>query len=158
MGHPSQELEEGFEEVGLASRVLEKTGASARAGGMFHKVVVQTVLLHGCETWTITDSVIKVLEGFHHRIARRISGETAFRVGDNQWECPPIEEALEEAGLWTMRECIRRRHASVEDCVATRPIHELCLAASPPPGGDGSQPLRWWQQDHAEEEDNDEED
>ena len=106
--------------------------------------------------------MLKVLEGFHHRIARRISGKTAIRVGDTQWEYPPIEEALEEAGLWTMRECmlLRRRHASIEDYIghATRPIHELCLAATPPPGGGSSPPLRWWQQDHAEEDDNDEED
>ena len=120
---------------------------------MFCKVVVQTVLLHGCETWTITDSILKVLEGFHHWIARRISGKTAIRVGDNQWECPPIEEALEEAGLWTMKECVGRRHASIADFIATRPAHELCLQATPPPRDGSGQPLRWWQQDHADEDD-----
>ena len=36
------------------------------------------------------------------------------------------------------------------ECISTRPMHELCLAATPPPGGSGGsgQPLRWWQQDH----------
>ena len=99
-------LKKALKRWGLVSRVLEKTGASARVRGMFYKVVVQTVLLYGCETWTVTDSMLKVLEGFHHRIARRISGKTAVKVGDNQWEYPPIVEALEEAGLWTMKECV----------------------------------------------------
>ena len=130
----------------MIARVLEKTGASKRARGMFYKTVAMTVLLYGCESWVITDSMRKVLEGFHHRIARRISGKVAQRVGE-EWHYPPIEEALEEAGLWPMREYIRRRQATIADFIATRPIFELCNNAEVL--GGASRVMRWWQQDHS---------
>ena len=113
---------------------------------MLYKAVVQSVLLYGCESWTITDSMRKVLEGFHHRIARRIAGKVAFRQGD-EWVWPPLEEALDEAGLWPMREYIRRRQATVEQYIATRPIYGLCTTAVPQRGS--SRLLRWWQQHHS---------
>ena len=141
---------------GMVSRVLERTGASPRVRGMFYKAVVQAVLLYGCESWVITDSMRKVLEGFHHRIARRISGLVAQRIGDNQWEYPPIADALEAAGLWTMKEYIRRRQATVEQYIATRPIYQLCTTAETQPGT--SRFMRWWQQDHSEDQDEEVED
>ena len=96
----------------------------------------------------------KVLEGFHHRIARRIAGKVAFRQGD-EWVWPPLQEALDEAGLWPMREYIRRRQATVEQYIATRPIYELCTTAVPQRGS--SRLLRWWQQDHSAVEEEEEE-
>ena len=93
----------------------------------------------------------KVLEGFHHRVARRISGLVAQRVGDDEWYYPPIEDALEQAGLWPMREYIRRRQASITEWIANRPIYELCQEATPASGA--SRMLRWWEQDHSPLED-----
>ena len=37
-----------------------------RVCGMFYKAVVQSVLLYGSETWTLSDSSIKCLEGFNN--------------------------------------------------------------------------------------------
>ena len=50
----------------MVSRVLTKEGASTRARGMFYRAIVQSVLLCGCETWTITQGMLKALESFHH--------------------------------------------------------------------------------------------
>ena len=36
---------------------------------MFYKAVVQAVLSYRIEIWVIMDSMMKVLEGFHCRIA-----------------------------------------------------------------------------------------
>ena len=69
---------------GMIARILVREGASLRARGHFYKAVVQSVLLYGCETWTITATMMKVLDRFHHRVARRISGMVA-RLVDGEW-------------------------------------------------------------------------
>ena len=78
----------------LVSRILEKEGASVRARGMFYKSIVQSILLFGSETWTVTGALLKVLNSFHHRIARRITGKLARRSPDGEWVYPPLQEAL----------------------------------------------------------------
>jgi hypothetical protein len=114
---------------------------------MFYKAVVQAVLLYGCETWVVTPAMMRVLEGFHHKVARRISGKMARLTGTG-WYYPPIAEALDEAGLHPIREYIRRRQATIEQYVATRPIFARCQAAPWRPGS--SRFTRWCQQDHSD--------
>ena len=64
----------------MVSKVLDKTGVKVRAGAMMYKEVVKTVLLNGIESWVITEAMMKVLEDFHHKIARNITGKTACCV------------------------------------------------------------------------------
>ena len=47
----------------MITRVLEKTGATVRAGGMIYKAVAHSVLLYGSESWVVTGPMIKVLGG-----------------------------------------------------------------------------------------------
>ena len=54
------------------SRVLRAENASPRVCGMFYKAVVMAVLLFGSETWNLTPTAMKCLEGFHIRSAYRI--------------------------------------------------------------------------------------
>jgi hypothetical protein len=115
---------------GMISRVLERDGASPKAMGMFYKAVVQAVLLYGCETWTLTHPMIKALESFHHKVARRITHMTPKRTNHGTWNYPPLKNALEEAGLYPLREYIRRRVATIRQYIETRPIYQLCLTAS----------------------------
>ena len=56
--------------------VVAKSGATVRAGEMFYKAVVQVVLIYRSERWVTTDSIMKVPEGFHHRIYQSITGNT----------------------------------------------------------------------------------
>ena len=95
--------------------------------------------------------MMKVLEGFHHRAARRITGNQARRLPNGDWEYPPLAPALEAAGLWPMKEYVRRRQAHIAEYVATRPIFQLCSQA--PALSGSSRALRWWQQDHSASDD-----
>ena len=72
---------------GSLSRVLVRDGATPRISGMFYKAVVQTVLLFGCEAWTITDAMWSVLCGFHHRAARRMANMMAYKIEGGKWVC-----------------------------------------------------------------------
>ena len=113
--------------------------------GMFYKAVVQQVLLFGAETWTVTPAMMKALEGFHHRAARRIAGMQPYRLVNGDWVTPDKTEALEATGLWPIAEYVRRRHATVAKWVAERPIMELCRAALPMSGRNIHR-ARWWHQ------------
>ena len=44
------------------------------------------VILYGSESWVVMGAMLKVLEGFHHRAARRIAGMTDRRAEDGEWE------------------------------------------------------------------------
>ena len=56
--------------------MLLKAEATVRAREMFYKAVVQVVLIYGSEIRFITNFMMKVLEGFHHRIYQSITGNT----------------------------------------------------------------------------------
>ena len=86
----------------MIARVLSKMGATVQARGTMYKVVIQSVLLYVSESWVVTGSMMKVLEGFHHRAARRIIGMTATRGTGEEWEYLPVAATLEAAGLHPM--------------------------------------------------------
>ena len=73
---------------------------------MFYKAIVQTVLLYGSESWVVTPRMLEVLKGFHHRVARKLTGKMARRQADGSWDYPPIADALEAAGLFPMEDRI----------------------------------------------------
>ena len=66
---------------------------------MIYKEVVQTVLQYRSKSWVITDSMMKVLELFHHWISVRLTGKKARRIGKKGWEWKPAEEVIETMGM-----------------------------------------------------------
>ena len=57
--------------------------------------------------------MINVLEGIHHRAARRITGMTAKSGADVEWEYPSVVEAMKNTGLNPIGVYIRRRKANI---------------------------------------------
>jgi hypothetical protein len=49
--------------------VLRAENATTRTSGMIYKATVQTVLLYGSETWSLSPTSVKQLEGFHIQAA-----------------------------------------------------------------------------------------
>jgi hypothetical protein len=139
------------------SRILARDGATPRVSGMFYKAVVQSILLFGSETWVVTKPILQALEGFHKRVARRLSGKTPYLCQTTgEWIYPPIDKALEEVGLWPIEKYIEKRQNTVADYVATRPIFELCTEAAWQSGSATSR--RWWDQVSRNLEEDDSED
>ena len=114
---------------------------------MFNKAFLQAVLLYRGERWVLTDSTVKVVEGFYHCISCRIAGKTACRIRTEVWEWPPVEESLEAAGVWPMREYTRRHQATIEDYIAKRLIYDMCIGAEHFQGK--SRLMRLWDKDHS---------
>ena len=109
----------------MIARVVAKLQIPAKAAGMFYKAIVQAVLLYGSETWVVDPPMLNVLESFHNRVVRKITGRMAYLDGDT-WIYPPIKETLEKANLYPVAHYIHVRQAHLADFVATRPILATC--------------------------------
>ncbi len=81
------------------SCVLRAENVTPKMCGMFYKATVQAVLLYGSETWSLSPSSMKHLEGFHIRAAWRMSGKRPERNVDGSWMYPRSEEVLEAVGM-----------------------------------------------------------
>ena len=129
---------------GRLQRVLRAENASPRVSGMFYKATVQAVLLFGSESWNLTPSAIKCLEGFHLRAARRMTGMMPCKQPDGSWTYPSSEKVLEKAGLHTIAEYIEVRRNTILKFLINRPIHSLCEDAVRKRGTGKRQ--YWWEQ------------
>ena len=113
---------------------------------MFYKAIVQSVLLYGSETWAVTPQMLKILDSFHHRIARRITNTMPKQIANGEWKYTPVEKALDGAGLHTIDHYIRHRQNTVAVNVVNRPIHTLCKQADEATSATspGSRSRLWW--------------
>ena len=53
----------------MVAKVLLNMGSTVQAWRIMYKAVVQMVLIYGSGSWVVTDEILKLLEGFHHRVA-----------------------------------------------------------------------------------------
>ena len=59
-------------------------------------------------------------------MARRLTGQILRRKPDGKWEYTSAATEMEEAGLLTMEDYIRRCHNMVAHYIATRSLLDLC--------------------------------
>jgi hypothetical protein len=130
---------------GRISRVLRAENASARVCGMFYKATVQAILLFGSETWNITPSLIKSLEGFHIRAAyRMVSKHKPVRHPDGSYTYPHSAKVLEEAGLYCIAHYVEVRRQTISEFIVNRPIFDFCREGERQRGTCPRQ--MWWEQ------------
>ena len=125
------------------SAILTAGGMDHRIAGYFYKVVVQTVLLYGSESWVISKTRLRMLESFHRRVARYLCRRHIRKLEDGTWEYPPSEEILEQAGLYTIQEYIQRRRDTITRYIRNRPIYTQCIRSHSLVGGTKR---FWWNQ------------
>ena len=87
-------LRKTWQQWGMIYKVLTKTGEIVWACGMLYKVILQMVILNRSGNWVVTGAMLKVLEGLHNILDRRIAGMTAWRVDDGEWEYSPVVDAM----------------------------------------------------------------
>ena len=113
--------------MGRIGRVLQSEGVNPKVMGYFYKAIVQAVLLYGSESWTVSESIIRQFRSFHARVVRYLCQRHIRQLPDGTWECPPTAEVLEDAGLESIDEYIRRRRATVRRYIRGQPIYEACV-------------------------------
>ena len=91
-------------------KILGQEGVDNRKSGSVCVAAVQAILLFRSEIWVATPYIERIWGGFHHRVARRISGKTTNWRAEGTWEYPPLGEEMREAGIKDIRTYISRRH------------------------------------------------
>ena len=116
---------------------------------MFFKAVVQTVLLYGSETWALTESALRCLEGFFYRAACNMARKNGPKKNDQagEWTHSDMKELFKEVVLYSLTEYIEKRRKTIETYIRDRPILHLCrsgerLRVPSNAGGDGSSRMR----------------
>ena len=117
------------EATGNGSKGDGKDGSNGVVPGEMYKAVGQSVILYDREIWVVTGGMLKVLEGFHHWVARQITGLTERCEAGGEWEYPSVVEPMEAAGLQPIGVYIRRRQSTIAERVDFSPIYELCMEA-----------------------------
>jgi hypothetical protein len=103
---------------------------------------VQSVLLYGCETWTLTKQSLNALEGFHNQVACKPSRQSIHSDHlTGKWFYPLAETARSTAGLLTIQPYIHRRRAYLQQWTANRPLYDACRFLN---GGAGGPQRRYW--------------
>ena len=103
-----------WKRLGILLRSKSEGTIAPRVKGMFYKAVVQSVLLFGSETWALTETSLRVLEGFHVRSAYRMATVHCPRkLNSSTWSYPKTEDVFEEVGLKTIREYIEVRRNTI---------------------------------------------
>ena len=65
---------------------------------MYYQAVVASVLLYGSESWVVSPSTLRELEGFHVEAARRLTGMRSRKV-KGEWVYPHSADVLATAHL-----------------------------------------------------------
>ena len=78
----------------MFAKVLGEKRALIKVSAMMYNVVVQEVLLYGSMIWVMMDAMTKVLEEYHHRIARLIAEMTYRKGDDGEWEWASVNLTL----------------------------------------------------------------
>jgi hypothetical protein len=99
------------------SCVLRAENATPKTCGMFYKVTVQAVLLYGSETWSLSLSSMKHLEGFHIRAAWRMSGKRPEWNVDGSWTYPRSADVLEAVGLKPIAHYVAVRQQTIANFI-----------------------------------------
>ena len=90
-------------------RLFTADGARSRTLARFYVAVVQAVLLHGSETWVLTQRQRRRLDTFHHRCARFIANEHIRQLPTGEWITPHSDDILERCGLSPISTYIAKR-------------------------------------------------
>ena len=59
------------------------------------------------------EAMLKALEEFHHWVTQRISGMSDSRFREEGWEWSSVADDLEVEGMWSTKNYIRRRQATI---------------------------------------------
>ena len=86
--------------------MVTNMGETVQTRGMLYNAFVQLVLVYGSNIWVVMGAVLKVLGGFHHRVAIIITGITAQCTTSREWEWPPVVEVLDTSGIYPIKEYI----------------------------------------------------
>ena len=91
---------------------------------MVKMAALQVILLFGSETWCLSPTALKQLEGFHVRAAWRMAHKHKPRQvpGTDTWQYPATEDVFEEVAMYSVEHYIGDRRDTIASFIQDRPI------------------------------------
>jgi hypothetical protein len=114
---------------------------------IFYKVIIQTILLYGSESWVINDNARNKLRTFHNRCARFITGRFITKAEDGTWIFPDTKTTLLLAHLLPIDEYITKRRGTVLKYATETEIYSKCKISADLCKSDNK--LEWWNDKHS---------
>ena len=82
--------------------------------------------MYGSETWVLSSSMEKRIEGSHTEFLQMITGKRGKHLRYGIWETPGAEGIREAAGTQSARIYIEQLQATVAQWVGLRPLFKVC--------------------------------
>jgi len=99
--------------------------------GHFYLAAVQSILLYGLESWTLTTQQLHLLDSFHHHCARHITQMHIHPLPDGSWFRPASTDVLQAAGLKPITYYIQQHQQHVTEFAKNLPIFTQCSTSKP---------------------------
>ena len=117
---------------GQFRKVLERDSVPPRVAGMFYQAVMASALLYGSESWVVSPSALRGLEGFHVEAARRLAGMRPWKV-KVEWVYPHSTDVLTAAHLQPIKYYLQKRRHIVYNTIRGRECEgaERCRGTPP---------------------------
>ena len=119
----------------------KKTDANPKIMSVFYKVIIQSVLLYGSESWVISNIMRKRLNSFHNRCTRYITGRHITMKNDI-WEYPDTKKTLDLADLLKLEDYIEKRKNTIFGFAENLQLYKECELSSKINRGENN--LVWW--------------
>ena len=94
--------------------------------GIFFNAVVHVVIIFGLDMLVMNPRMGRALEGFQHKVHRRITGRKPHRFLERSWEHPLLETEIQEAGFEDVEAYVLRRQNMFTQYIVMRTIVDLC--------------------------------
>lgn len=117
--------------------IKRKTNSNPKVLAIFYKVIIQSILLYGSESWVINNIMIERLNAFHRRCARFITGRHIRMLDDSTWVYPSTTKTLELADLLPIEDYVETRKLTVGGYVEGTDIYAACKEIT-------TNRLVWW--------------
>jgi hypothetical protein len=109
----------------IGKLLKKKTKSNPKVMSIFYKVIIQSVLLYGSESWVLTNRIKNKLNSFHRRCSRYITGRH-IRLVNDVWIYPDSAVTLEMADLLPIEEYIEKRKSTVCEYTMSTDIFKRC--------------------------------
>ena len=93
---------------------------------IFHRVVVQAILLYVSETWVLSEAIERKAEWIYTEFLRQIMGKQERRLRHGMWDTPGEEGVREVELMQSASTYIGRQQTTVAQWVALRRLFEVC--------------------------------
>ena len=135
---------------GRIGKILKKkTKSNPKVMATFYKVIIQSILLYGSESWIMNDYMKAKLNSFHRRCSRYITGRH-IRLVNDVWIYPESKMTLEMADLDPIESYIKKRRDTISAYVHSLDLYNVCKGTKA--SARFSNQLVWWKNYEKEKE------